>query len=336
MGRRSVFLDSTVYAGALAREVLSLADELRASGLWLVLHQSVVCLAPRLIRAARVPIHVTVHDDPVYASAMRSRRYLPLIPLIARDFAFTLRHATSIDVVCQNMANRYKRKYGVTSVILHRGLSAPVSASPKYDLARDGLTVGVLGNTYSYCQLPVLAEAVVRVGQFLSVPAKIIVCGIGYGDRLRREFSGRLVIDSTGHLPEPAAIERLSKCFMLYLNYPFTQWDRVLRETSFPTKLSTYLYASRPLLVHAPLGTSVADLPVDRGYVTAWTSMDPKAGAQLIADFACRPGAVDNFRTHAEGVRLRYYSYAVHRATLESMLNGLASPLRGDVDRAKC
>jgi len=37
---------------------------------------------PLVAKAGALPIHLTVHDDPAYANALRSRRYLPLVPLI--------------------------------------------------------------------------------------------------------------------------------------------------------------------------------------------------------------------------------------------------------------
>src|SRR5438094_270510 len=41
-GRQSTLLDSVVYAAALARETLALADDLKASALWIILHGSAV------------------------------------------------------------------------------------------------------------------------------------------------------------------------------------------------------------------------------------------------------------------------------------------------------
>jgi glycosyltransferase involved in cell wall biosynthesis len=324
LGRRSVFLDATVFSGALTREVLALVDQFQVAGLWLVLHQDLVHLAARLIKAGRLPVHVTVHDDPVYATALRSRRHFVLAPLIARDLAFALRHAASVDVVSTHMGRYYERKYGVTSIVLHRGLRQPVSPGPAYDLARDGLTVGVLGNMYTYSQLPVLARAVISAAKVLGVRGKLFVCGLGFGDRLRQEFAGQLDVEASGHLPEQEAIECLRRCFLLYLNYPFRAWHRVLRETSFPTKLSTYIYAARPLLVHAPPGTSLADLPSTRGYTTTWASMDPATGAHRMVEFARSSDAITSYHPEAEEVRQRYYDYATNRAHLDRILRQLA------------
>src|SRR5581483_5550928 len=190
-----------------------------------------------------------------------------------------LRAAKTVDVTSHPMGEFYERKYGVKSGVLHRGLTVPPSPSPAYDLTRDGLSVGILGNTYSYQQLPVLGRALALAAARHGVAGRIVVCGEGYGARLRDEMKGSVEVEVTGHIPEQECIARLQRCGLLYLNYPFGRLNRVLRETSFPVKLSTYIYASRPILLHAPDGTSVKELPKDRKYCCAWDTLDPEDGA---------------------------------------------------------
>src|SRR5262249_42420720 len=154
------------------------------------------------------------------------------------DFAYALRRATSVDVIGRGMAERYRRRYGVESTIVHRALEGPIAPSGDHDAARDGLRVGVLGSTYGYGQLPLLARAVEVAAGRLGVAPRILIVGQGHGDQLRAEFAGRVEVESTGHISEADAIPLLRRCFALYLNYPFGRRDAVLRRTSFPTKLS--------------------------------------------------------------------------------------------------
>jgi len=79
-GNRSVGKDTTIYAGALAREVLKIADERNAVAIWVVMHNAAVPIAAKLIRSRRFPVHLTVHDDPAFANALRSKRYIGLVP----------------------------------------------------------------------------------------------------------------------------------------------------------------------------------------------------------------------------------------------------------------
>jgi hypothetical protein len=321
-GQFSVLKDTLWNGCRLADEVCNLASRLNACGIWVVLHGASVAIAGQLARGGGgLPYHATVHDDPVYATALRSRRLAAFAPLIAKQFRAALQNARSVDVVCDAMAARYRRIYGVTCSVLHRGLDTPIAESPKYILKRDGLRIGMLGNAYSYGQLLVLGRAVELAAARLSVRPRLLVCGDGFGSRLQRDFGSRLEVDVVGHVPEADGIERLRQCAALYLNYPFGWLSKVLRETSFPTKLSTYLCAARPIMIHAPRDSSVSGLWTTADpYVISWETMDPADGAEQLANSFTSPDACESFHLQAEAVRLRYYNPDRHRATLDRLL----------------
>ncbi len=322
-GKHSLVSDVLWYRRALTDEVLERARALNASALWFVLHGVSVHLAAGAVKAGQLPVHLSVHDDPLHATTLRSRRLFFTAPLVARDVARALRGATSVDVICPQMARRYEQKLQVKSMILHRGLREQVAETPRYDLARDGLSIGILGNTYAYAQLPVLARALLEAGRKSGCTPRIICWGLGY-ERFQREFGGQLAIEIRGHVDEPAAIEQLHSCFLLYLNYPFSWTAKVFRETSFPTKLSTFLYAARPLLIHSPPGSSICELAdFGKPYAHVWPSMESSAGAALIAEAAADPHAAESQHLAAEAVRLRYFDYDIHRTTLETILRDL-------------
>jgi glycosyltransferase involved in cell wall biosynthesis len=322
-GRRSLFADSTWKAAALADEALDEARRVGARALWVVMHGAAVHVAARLVRRGGLPVHLTVHDDPAFANALRSRRYLALVPWIERDFAYAMRRADSVDVIGEGMARRYRRRYGVDPVIVHRGLDRAVPESPRYDRARRGLSVGVLGSTYSYEQLPILGRAVAKAAGRLGVPGRLVVVGRSHGDRLRAEMAGRIEVEVTGHVDEQAGIDLLRGCFLLYLNYPFARRDAVLRQTSFPTKLSTYVMAARPILMHVPADSSVMPLAEYAGYARWWGSLREDEGAELLARAWAEPSADESAHDAAERVRRRYYDLDRNRRTLLGALDAL-------------
>jgi len=321
-GKFSLFDDLFLHAGKLADEVTDLARRTNAIGVWVILHGATIGIAARLARTG-IPMHATVHDDPVHATALRSRRFALFAPLIARDFRYSLRQAQSVDVVCRSMGERYERKFGVKSKILHRGLVTPPAPSPTYDLQRDGLTMGVLGNVYSYKQLPLLGQAVEAAAKGLGVRGRVVVCGNGFGARLKEDMKGAIDVEATGHIPEQDCISILQRCGLLYLNYPFGWNDRVLGQTSFPTKLSTYIYASRPILLHIPEGTSLTDLPKGGGFIDSWMNLNPEQGAAKLLGMIQAAGFGESHHLDAEGIRAKYYDLATHRATLDAILRAL-------------
>jgi hypothetical protein len=332
-GRRSVGLDSTVYAAPLAREVLAEAEARGAQALWVVTHYAGVAIAAKLAGAGRLPLHLTVHDDPAFGVALRSKRYLALVPWIERDFARALRRADSVDVIGRGMAERYRRRYGVESTIVHRALEDPIAPAGDYDTARNGLRVGVLGSTYGYDQLPILARAVELAASRLGVAPRLLVIGQGHGEQLKAEFAGRVEVESTGHVSEAEGVALLRHCFALYLNYPFGRRDAVLRQTSFPTKLSSYIQAARPLLIHAPGDSSTAPLAGPDGYATAWSDLDPAHGAEaLVAAW----GQGENHASRheaADQVRRDYYDPDRNRRALFDALDALVPPSEGQGGR---
>lgn len=314
-------LQALLRPAPLANRVLELAARLHARAVWAVMHGVVVPLAAHLATCARLPLHLTVHDDPAFGVALRSRRHLLLTPLIERAFARAMAGAASVDVVCEGMAERYRSRYGVSPIITHRCMPGPLGEATAP--GERELSVGVLGNTYSHDQLRTLSRALANAAQLLGMRGTLVLIGQGAGARLAAEERGHVAVQVLGHVPEREAVSALSRCFLLYLNYPFGRRDAVLRTTSFPTKLTTYVQAGRPLLIHAPPSTSLAPLLALRPYVHPWTSMEPGEGGEAIAaawkDEQCwRP-----FPAEAESVRARYFDERANRARLFQALNQL-------------
>ncbi len=183
------------------------------------------------------------------------------------------------------MQQRYRQRYGVASEITHRALEGVIEQIPRLDRQAVGLSVGILGNAYRYQQLPVLAEAVRLAASRAGVTGRLIVYGQSFGDRLRKETHGKIDVVVRGHVDERTAAAQLSReALALYLNYPFTAAEKVLRETSFPTKLSTYLLCARPILVHAPPNSTTSELSTDEpAFARGWTDLNPESGAHALS-----------------------------------------------------
>src|SRR5579883_1972497 len=324
-GRRSWVADMVRHASALADETAAVARERGAAGVWVVLHNAGVPVGLRLARGSGFPVHVGVNDDPPYGVALRSRRGLMLVPWVARTFAAALRAASSVDTTSAPMRDRYLRRYGVDSVVTHRGVAGPLRPNSAFTRAAGELSVGVLGNVYAYAQLPLLGRAVAAAAAKVGARGKVVVLGQGFGDRLGRDLAPLGVgVDAPGHVSEAAAVDRLRGCLAVYLNYPFGWRDRVMRQTSFTDKLSTYLWATRPVLFHGPTDTTVnGPMAAAPGFFRHWTDADPAAGAGLLADLWADPAADESWTAGAEAVRAGYYDLPTYRRNLIGALNRL-------------
>ncbi len=65
-----------ILSRRLAEEVRTIADEYHARGIWVVMHGAAVPIASYLVKDGRLPVVASVHDDPAFGVALRSRRYL--------------------------------------------------------------------------------------------------------------------------------------------------------------------------------------------------------------------------------------------------------------------
>jgi hypothetical protein len=132
-------------------------------------------------------------------------------------------------------------------------------------------------------------------------------------------------LEITGHIDEDQGISRLRDSFLAYLSYPFRRRGRMLRTTSFPTKLSTYALAGRPLLLHMPSESSVAFLGARSPYATLWASTNPADGAGILERLWREPTTENSFHAAADELRGRHFDLARNRAALYGALNALVS-----------
>lgn len=319
---RSIVLDS-LFAHSLAVQVIAIARRERVEVIWVVMHGAVVHIAAILARSNEFKVHVTVHDDPI-AYTLISRKRFWLAPLIAKDFAYTLKKANSVDVIGKNMSAYYRDKYDVGSKVVHRALE-PIDRTEIYDREQNCLSIGILGSNYSYDQLPLLCRAMVRVGNIIGKKSRLVIIGDGHGTKLKSEFAADVEIEITGHLDEEKGVNILKSCLVLYLNYPFTNNFKVFRHTSFPTKLSSYIQAVRPILIHAPKDSSITEL-TSRGmdtYIYSWQSLAIEDGVKALIDCWNNRDKLNDWGNCAEKVRQTYFDTSVNRRLMHELIYDL-------------
>ena len=183
---------------------------------------------------------------------------------VERDFAAVLRRSRRVAVICENMQRAYAERYGIEGRVLRHGLpevarEGEASAEPEAasgsrfggSLALPGspLRIGFAGSNTAPDCLRVLIECLDARGWACSGrPITLRMLGARYLCESRQpqsiEFLGWRDVAETRRL--------LAECDVLYLPQTFDRGLRSLAELSFPTKLSTYVAARRPILLHAP------------------------------------------------------------------------------------
>jgi hypothetical protein len=325
--RRSIFRDTLILSRRLAEEVRKIAREHRARGIWIVMHGAAVPIASHLVKYGELPVVATVHDDPAFGIALRSRRYLALVPFIEWKFAQALKGAAGVEVISRGMMERYQKRYRVLGTFGNRVVAPFVPVPAPFSKERKILRIGVLGNTYSYSPLPVLGRAVARAADALGLRGELVFVGQGQAERLRAELGGLVAIVSVGHVDEAEAAAVLRDSFLQYLNYPFGWRDRVLRQTSFPSKLATYIAAGRPLLLHTPGDSTTAELTTIPGLSYHWDDLNLEHGVQLLKKAWADPRTSLGAHAALEEVRRRYYDLDTITTNITGMLDAMVGPL---------
>lgn len=252
----SPFLWSGLWKGPARRLAAQLAD-LNPDAFWILAMNEGVLVVPELHRMTGKPIHVSVQDDQEKGMFARMARYGWMSGLASRPLAKALQTARSVDVISEGMRQYYERELGLQSKVSHLVMTASVR-SGEAQVSSDIWTVGHIGTLYD--------ETVgLRFGEALRVLAnktgkRVQWHLIGLAPKfkkLRKQFGD--LIEDHGNMPEEAAVDILCQCHAVYAMYPFKNSASVFRQTSFPTKLSTYLQAGRPIFAHTPGDSTLAD-----------------------------------------------------------------------------
>ena len=266
---RSGFLPGSTAA------VRTLVTQMDADIYWVVTHNEGLSVAAELCAQGK-RVHLSVHDDPV-CLFRRSRKLRALAPLMSRQLPRVLRACASVDVISENMQERYRREYGVNSFPVFRYLrELPVNNG---DLRADTLRIGHIGSLYHAEPFRLFVAACVLIAAEQKRALKIRHIGSSPElEAVARENPG--IFEACGELSEPEAIHILSSCDFVYAMYPEGSRFECFRRTSLPMKLSTYTQAQRPIFAHTPDDSTLAQTVARYRVGVVCTAMD---GAEIRA-----------------------------------------------------
>ncbi len=205
--------------------------------------------AAEVARRLGRPLRVLVWDDPAQLAEQLQYHHRDTLPLM-RQFERTLAAAERVAVVGETMRDRYAAAYGIAPMILRHGLAESVSrpVNPRVT-AEDRLIIGYAGSITAADTFAALIRTLDSVGW--RIDGRDVVLRM-MGVRYTLAAAGPQHIEYYGWRSVSETVGLLADCDVLYLPQPFATNARALAEFSFPTKLSTYLAAGRPVLLHGP------------------------------------------------------------------------------------
>lgn len=238
---------------AHARTILQWSPDV----VWVNAMNEGLLLGKLLAEMGKARLHVTVHDDPM-GLAMKSKRYRHLARIIDLRCRTLLNRASSVDVVSEAMGSKYYKRFGVTSNVVFRYIDRPATAIARPSL-ESVIKIGHVGSVYSAREVEAFFGALRSLEQSDGIRFKVLAFGRSPAlESAAVKFSG--LVQFLGDVAEDEVVRRLANCSFVYSMYSFDSRHRIFRETSQPTKISTYLMAARPILVHSPQNSTTSQM----------------------------------------------------------------------------
>lgn len=236
---------------AVSTAVVRCADIARAEGvdeIWAVLDSpATIELAVPVAKSLGKPLRVTVWDDVEHnigyfgidswtGSRLRS------------CFAEACRTAVSMAVIGETMQAEYLQRYGKRGFVVRHGADAAPSPTVRPNESSE-LRIGFAGSVSARSAFDCLLKALDQVDWSIQGrPVTLVLMGgrfdIWSRTPRRIEVLGWRSVEET--------VRILSGCTISYLPQAFEASWRSFSEWSFPSKLTTYLAAGAPILLHAP------------------------------------------------------------------------------------
>ena len=234
----------------LAKQVRKFAAETKPDLIFCTLEgQTMIRLADQIQKTLPLPMVTQVWDPPQWW--MRSNSVDGWsIKSILQTFSNVLKNSAAVAAASPAMAEAYAKEHQAKAIPVVPGLPAAWAKQPATRLnSGNKLVIGFAGQMYSkdeWDQLLTTLDALDWRVEGREVEIKML------GREFELEGFYKRNIHYLGWRDQIESIEILSQCDILYCPYFF---DRELESTSrlsFPSKLTTYLAAGRPVLLHGP------------------------------------------------------------------------------------
>jgi hypothetical protein len=231
--------------------VRQIADFGRRHGVdlvWAEFQGESVLLAAGVAARLKVPLVGTIWDDPEGWLADGRYDYLSRRLLLLR-FREALQAARQVSTISEAMQAEYRKLYGLESVILRYGHDLRDAPGTPADRHPETVVVGFCGNVYGEDAWRGFLTACARINAEGRLPTvKILI----FGNKAFPYPHPGVEVTCRGWLPLREMLRGLAATDFCYLPYWFAPEKRRHAELSFPTKLTTYLAAGRPVLYHGP------------------------------------------------------------------------------------
>ncbi len=264
----------TRFRRAADRLVSTIADYAHANQvdkIWLTLSsQTLIRVGSQLSKATHLPIFSLVWDPPDFLARHQSWDSAS-VGWTKRNFHRAMRASSAAMVVSDSMVKRYVADYGIPCTIVRHAFAAESSARSLSISEERGIRIGFAGTLYDQSQLDCLISALNPM-EWCIGGRKVTLRMIGNYYRFTK-LNRPSNIELLGWRSTTETRQLLSECDFTYLPVSFQPGSAEFARLAFPTKLSTFLAAGRPVLVHAPDYAAPASFCREHGFGVVCSSM---------------------------------------------------------------
>jgi len=234
----------------ILNDIEAFAKEFGADRIWCVLEgQTMFRLAVGIKKRLNLPLHTQVWDPPGWWLRANSVDTFSR-KLIMSTFDKAMRMSKTCAAASWAMAEDYKERYSCHAIPVIPSLDPSMALPPaKGNHNRETFTIGMAGQLYSQSEWLHLLATLEQV-KWMIRGKKIVIRLLGRS--IYAPANGPVNIEFLGWADQTEAIKLLSEADILYCPYWFDPTFHEEARYSFPSKLTTYLAAGRPVLFHGP------------------------------------------------------------------------------------
>jgi hypothetical protein len=255
------YLNKLIKFPILAKKIIKFAEANQVDCIWSILQgQNIICLTDIIMKNSKISVKVQIWDS--FEWWLRARNVkLILQKKYLNIFDRVIKNANKIAVASYNMSEKYKEKYSRDSNVFVSFLDKKNyqnSLVEKFVENDDIFLIGFCGQLYAKNNFLLLFRALDQIewkidGKRIKLRMMTYIKNINdlesYFDNIKINNKN---IELIGWVSTDETIAMLKECSLLYCPYWFDADFKLEAETSFPSKLTTYLASGRTVLMHAP------------------------------------------------------------------------------------